>query len=259
MGKVIVIGNRKGGPGKTTLALALATWLAEGQRVLAIDLDSQGNLTEALGIDLQPAVFAWLGGGNKPQVVRWRESGLGVIAGDATTERVNLILASEGDIGALDRSLAGLRRDYDYIIMDCPPSMSMLTRAAVYAADCCLIPTMPEYLSVAGVRQMVGMIATMAERGRPVELMGIVPNRFDRRTKEHKANLTDLVKAFGAWRPGRYEGKVWPPLRSCIAIAESAAVGVPLWEVALPAEVRTEWESLVERVVSYGTAQRTGV
>jgi len=247
----IAIANRKGGVDKTTVSIAIATWLAgHGQTVLAVDLDSQANLTEALNFRPRPGVFKWLGADETPEVNTL--GSLHLLAGNARTERVNLILSSEGDRRAIHRSLRRLRKSYQYVILDCPPSLSMLTRAAIYAADLVLIPTVPEYLSVAGVRQMIDLLTETREQfDRQVQLLGILPNKYDRRTNEHRANLTDMVRAYGAWNPNGGTGRVWPPLRQIIAITEASAEGVPLWS-KLSGKVKEEWEAMVERVARYG-------
>ena len=245
----ITIANRKGGVGKTTIAVALATNLAQKHKVLLIDLDSQANATESLAVDLQSGIFMWLGGELEPKIITL-ESGLDLLPGNAKTERVNLILSSEGDMAAIHRGLEPLNETYQYIIIDCPPSLSMLTRAAIYAADYVLCPTVPEYLSVAGVRQLVTLIAQLRKGlARPVKLLGIQPNKYDRRTNEHRANLKDMVKAYGAY--GHNGGRVWPPLRQSIAIAEASAEGKPIWS-GLTGKVLIEWEAMAERVMEYG-------
>lgn len=251
MTTTIAIANRKGGVGKTTIALAIATRLAaQGKSVLAIDLDSQASFTEAVGVPLQPAVFSWLGAEEPPEITQaW---GVDVLPGNAKTEYVNLILSSDGDRGAIHRALRRLRHNYQYIILDCPPSLSMLTRAAIYAADQVLIPTKAEYLSVAGVRQMMGVLAETRKRfERGVQLLGIVPNMYRRITSEHRAGLTDLVGAYGAWNPKDNTGRVWPPLRDTIAVAAAVAEGIPLWD-KLRGQVLKEWKAMVERVIRYG-------
>lgn len=246
---IVSVTNRKGGVGKTTLAVALATKLANAGRVLLVDLDGQANATESLGVPLQPNVFNWLGGEQVPTVVML-DGGLEVLAGDAKTERVNLILASEGDVGAVDRCLEPLKRVYQYIILDCPPSMSMLTRAAIYAADYVLCPTLPEYLSLAGVRQLTALMSQIRQRyNRGVQLMGIQPNKYDARTVEHRQNLLRLVQMYGA--RGQDDGIVWPPLRQRIAVAQASADGKPLWEV-IRGPALQEWVAMVERVKAYG-------
>jgi len=89
------VANRKGGTGKTTLAVAVAQRLAERERVLLVDLDSQANATEWLGVQAQPGVFLGLGGGQEPEVVRCGDR-LELVPGNGSTERVSLILAAEG-------------------------------------------------------------------------------------------------------------------------------------------------------------------
>lgn len=246
---VIAIANRKGGVGKTTISLALATRLVETHKVLLIDLDSQANATEALGIQLRPGIAEWLILEQLPELAELND-GLCLMPSDIKTEKANTSLASDADIAAIDRGLRKLRTQYHYIIMDCPPSLSMLTRAAIYAADYVLCPTVPEYLSVAGVRQLIVLTAQIRNRfERPVKLLGIQPNMYRRTTKEHKANLTDLVRAYGAY--GHENGRVWPPLRQSIAVAKASAEGLPLWQL-LKGQVLREWEAMVERVNRYG-------
>jgi chromosome partitioning protein len=246
---ILAIANRKGGVGKTTVAVALGTRLCAKHRVLLIDLDSQASATEMLNIPLQPSVAVWLTVEKLPETVKL-ESGLEVLPGNVKTEMTNVGLAASGDIAAIQRGLEEARHHYDYIIMDCPPSLSLLTRAAIYAADYVLCPTVPEYLSVAGVRQLIAQVSQIrSQHERPVKLLGIQPNKYDRRTNEHRANLTDMVRAYGAY--GRNNGRVWPPLRQTIAVATASAEGRPLWEV-LDGHVLQEWETMVERVSQYG-------
>jgi chromosome partitioning protein len=245
---ILAVANRKGGVGKTTVSVALSTHLARRHRVLLIDLDSQANATESLGVDLTPGVFMWLGADEMPELAD--VDGLHVMPGNARTERANLILTSEGHYAAVSNAIELLNNSYDFIIMDCPPTLSMLTRSAIYAADYVLCPTIPEYLSVAGVRQLVTQMSQIKQNfKRPVQLLGIQPNMYRRTTKEHRSNLTDMVRAYGAY--GRDNGRVWPPLRQSVVVSTSSAEGTPLWEL-LTGQVLREWEAMVERVEKYG-------
>lgn len=247
MGQIIAIANRKGGTGKTTVALALATRLAEQHRVLLIDLDSQANATEGLAVPLAPEVAKWLIMEERPALASFGR--LDVMPGNAKTEQVNMTLSADADYPAIHRGLK-LLPGYDYVILDCPPSLSMLTKTAIFAADAVLVPTTPEYWGVAGVRQLTELIAQMRQKfSRPVRLLGIQPNKYDRRTTEHKSNLVDLVRVYGVY--GKENGRVWPPLRQSIAVATASAEGKPLWST-LEDPIRSEWNGMVERVVRYG-------
>jgi len=211
---VIALANRKGGVGKTTLSVAIATHLARRHDVLLVDLDSQASATELLN-----------------------------------AEKAGTSLATDADIGAIARGLPRLGR-FDYVILDCPPSLSILTRAAIYAADYVLAPTLAEYLSVAGVRQLLTQTAQIRERWQlPVKLLGIQPNMYRRSTREHHENLAAMVKAYGAYPHDG--GRVWPPLRQSIAVARASAEGRSVWD-ALSGHVLREWEAMVERVERYG-------
>lgn len=245
--RVIAIANRKGGVGKTTLSLALATKLPGP--TLLIDLDSQANATEGLDVQKSPIIGLWLDYDQVPKLVQVMD-GLYLMPGHIKTERVNLSLAQESDIAAIHRGLTTFRSRFNYVIIDCPPSLSILSRAAIYAADYVLSPTVPEYWSVAGVRQLLVTIAQIRQRfGRSVNLMGIQPNKYDRRTKEHKANLKNMVRAYGVYT--QPNGRVWPPLRQSIAVAAAVSRGVPIWDV-LRGHVLHEWEQMVERVRACG-------
>lgn len=244
MTTVIALANRKGGVGKTTLACALATRLAEKDHVLLIDLDSQANATESLGIAPRPMVSRWLEYGDDVTL-----AGLGsldVMPGSDHTQYSNQVLITRGK-DLLRHKLEQLR-GYGWMILDCPPSLSTVARAAVHAADLILCPTIPEYLSLAGVRQLVRLIEEeRQDSGRPIRLMGIQPNKVDWRTNEHKAHLVNLVRAFGAQEHG---GLVWPPLRQSIAVTMASGERVPIWEY-LQGQILIEWENMVTRVRSY--------
>jgi chromosome partitioning protein len=245
---ILAVANRKGGVGKTTVSVALATHLAQRHKVLLIDLDSQANATESLGCEMRPDIGKWLTYDDPPDPIE--VAGLYLIPGHVKTEKANSSMAEDGDYPAIKRGLTQLD-SFDFVIMDCPPSISMITRAAVYAADYVLCPTLPEYLSVAGVRQLVTQVSQMKKQWNlPVRLLGIQPNMYRRTTKEHRSNLIDMVKAYGAY--GQNGGRVWPPLRQSVIVSTATAEGRPLWDLLEEGKVRREWEAMVERVEKYG-------
>jgi len=184
-------------------------------------------------------VLSWLVTETPPQVVELGGA-LALLPGNVGTEKANLCLSGDADIGGIDRRLKRLK-GFEVVVLDCPPSSNMLTRAALYAADEVLIPTLPEYLSVAGVRQLTVLLAQIRERyERPVRLLGVQVNKYRRNTTEHRLHLEDLVRV--------YKGAVWPPLRQSIAVARACAQARPVWDV-LRGKVLREWEQMAGRVV----------
>ena len=246
---ILTIANRKGGVGKTTLTCALATKLAERDRVLLLDLDSQGSATESLGQATGSAVAAWLVTEDLRDLAVISDR-LSLLPGGASTARVQ-IGESRHDLGTVSRGLREAPRAFDWILLDTPPSFNTVTRSAIYAADFVLAPVIPEYLAVAGVRQLIAQIDEMITQhpSCTVRLMGIQPNQT-RLTNEHRANLVDMIKAWGAYGTNG-GGFVWPPLRQSIAVSEASAAGRPVWEY-LSGDVLDDWLAMAERVREYG-------
>lgn len=190
MGRIIAIANQKGGVGKTTTAINLSACLAEkGQKVLAIDMDPQGNMTSGLGVDKDEA----------------EKTIYDMIIGQAGIEEViqkdvmgNLdILPTNIDLSAAEIELIGvenkefivqkeahkIRDRYDFVVIDCPPSLSMLTINAMTTADSVLVPIQCEYYALEGLSQLIHTVELVKERLNPViEIEGVVFTMYDART-----------------------------------------------------------------------------
>lgn len=190
MGRIIAIANQKGGVGKTTTTINLSSCLAElGQKVLVVDTDPQGNTTSGLGIDKEAAeltVYKLMIGECQVRdcLVHTDFERLDVIPSN-----VNLAGAEIDLIGIEDRefilkkALAEIKEEYDFVILDCPPSLNMLTVNAMTAADTVLVPIQCEYYALEGLSQLMHTISLVQKRLNPeLEMEGVVFTMYDART-----------------------------------------------------------------------------
>jgi chromosome partitioning protein len=190
MGRIIVVANQKGGVGKTTTAINLSASLAElGKKVLTIDMDPQGNASSGLGLDkneLENTVYELLLGQCMIEECIYEEiyKNLSVIPSN-----VNLAAAEIELIGVdekeylLKKEIDKVRENYDFIIIDCPPSLSMLTINSMTTADTVLVPIQCEYYALEGLTQLIHTIGLVKERLNPdLDIEGVVFTMFDART-----------------------------------------------------------------------------
>ena len=190
MGKVIAVANQKGGVGKTTTAINLSAALAEkGKRILVVDIDPQGNTTSGFGVDknqIEDTVYQLLLD-DCPINDAILKNVLNNV--DILPSNVNLAAAEIELIGVerkefiLREALDFVRDDYDYVILDCPPSLNVLTVNAMAAADSVLVPIQCEYYALEGLSQLIHTINLVRERLNPdLDVEGIVFTMFDART-----------------------------------------------------------------------------
>jgi chromosome partitioning protein len=202
LGQVIALANQKGGVAKTTTTLNLGVALAErGMRVLAVDLDPQGNLTMSQGLDpddLERSMFDVLVHKTPiADVVVEREVDLAV----SSIDLAGAELALSSMIGrerALQKALLPVRGSYDYILVDTPPSLGLLTINALTAADGVIVPVQCEYLSLRGLIQLENTLTMIRENLNPdVRIQGILPTMFDGRTLHAREAVEILQENFG--------------------------------------------------------------
>ena len=190
MGRAIVVANQKGGVGKTTTAINLAACLAEaGQKVLAIDMDPQGNMTSGLGVDkdaIENTVYELLLGESSVEDCLQKEviENLSVIGSNINLSAAEIDLIGEEEKEyILQKAIAPIRDNYDFIIIDCPPSLSMLTINSMCLADTVLVPIQCEYYALEGLTQLIHTINLVQERLNPsLEMEGVVFTMYDART-----------------------------------------------------------------------------
>ena len=200
--RVIAFANQKGGVAKTTTTLNLAVAFAEaGHRVLAVDLDPQGNLTMSQGIDpdsLEKSMYDVLvNDASIREVIRKRE----VDVACASIDLAGAEIAMSTKIGrerSLEKALRPVRDDYDFVCIDTPPSLGLLTVNALTAADKVIVPVQCEYLSMRGLVQLQNTLSMIREELNPdVSIEGILPTLVDTRTVHAKEAIEILEENFG--------------------------------------------------------------
>jgi chromosome partitioning protein len=200
--RVIVFANQKGGVAKTTTTLNLGVAMAEkGMRVLAIDLDPQGNLTMSQGWnpdEIERSMFDVLVH-KLPIGETIHHCEVDVAVSSIDLAGAELALSSMiGRERALEKALEPVRTDYDFILIDTPPSLGLLTINALVASDGVIVPVQCEYLSLRGLVQLENTLGMIRENLNPhVEIYGILPTMYDARTLHAKEAVEILEENFG--------------------------------------------------------------
>jgi chromosome partitioning protein len=205
---VISIAIQKGGSGKTTTVVNLAAALHQlGYRVLVIDTDPQANLTASMGVseDSEPNLyhlFRQAADGKEPDVAKAivkSKSGLDILPASLELAAAEMELVSVyGREQLLGQMLEQLRGVYDFIMIDCPPSIGMLTVNALVASDYVLMPMQAEFLPLKGLRSFMRSFETAKTRlNRKLEMLGIILTRYDDRKEMHQRIRRDLTAEFG--------------------------------------------------------------
>ncbi len=229
MGRIIAVANQKGGVGKTTTAVNLSACLAEqGMRVLLVDIDPQGNATSGLGIDrksVQASVYDVLLDDMSPldAMVKTKVANLSVVPAtiDLAGAEIELVPRISRE-NRLKRALHPVREQFDFVLMDCPPSLGLLTINALTAADAILIPIQCEYYALEGLTQLMDTFRLVREALNPsLEVEGVLLTMFDGRTNL-SIQVVEDVKRF-------FKGKVYRSIITRnVRLSEAPSHGVPI-------------------------------
>lgn len=208
MAKIIVVTNQKGGVGKTTTAVSLAAALVKsrkGRRVLLLDLDPQGNATTGLGVDKHQlelgAIHLLVDGVVAEEViVPAGETGVDLIGTNKELTGAEILLAErENPLFILQEALAEPAARYDYIIIDCPPSLGLLTLNALTAATDIIVPVQCEYYALEGITALLETIYHVRDTTNPdLNIMGVLRTMYDRRNSLALQVSEELESHFGA-------------------------------------------------------------
>ena len=253
MGRTIVIANQKGGVGKTTTSINLSAALAEqGQKVLVIDMDPQGNTTSGLGVEkdeVENTVYELLLGECTIQECMQKEifENLSILPANINLAGAEIeLISAENKEYLLKNTLDEVKDQYDFIIIDCPPSLNLLTINSMCAGDTVLVPIQCEYYALEGLSQLMHTIDLVKERLNPnLEMEGVVFTMYDART-----NLSLQVVESVKNNLNQKVYKIIIPRN--VRLAEAPSYGMPITKYDKRSTGAESYRLLAEEVIHRG-------
>ena len=250
MAKIISLINQKGGVGKTTTAINIATYMASmGKLVLLVDLDPQGNASSGLGIDvrnLEKGLYNTLVGGEHPRnvIIRMQDAGHDLLPSsqELAGAGVEMVHFDNREFKLYD-VLRQIRTEYDYILIDSPPSLGLLTINGLVASDAVLIPVQTEYYALEGLSQLLSTIELVQKHLQPnLKIMGAVLTMYDRRNRLARQVVKEMRNHF----PGHVFDSVIP--RS-VRLAEAPSYGKSILSFDSLSKGARSYKNLVKEMI----------
>lgn len=240
--QIITTAVIKGGTGKTTTAAALAqAAAAAGKRVLAIDLDPQANFTFTLGADInEPGSYELLHEADAKSVIQSTEQGIDVIAAspDLATEQTKA-----GSVKRLQEAIEPLKKKYDFIFIDTPPTMGELTYNALQASTGLIIPLEPDTNSLQGLYQITDIAHQMQEHNSKLKIKGVILTRYDKRPKINR-HLKEVIADAGAAAGAPF----LMGIRAGVAIREAQALQQSIYDYAPRSKPAIDYKELFRMI-----------
>ncbi|MFN3555471.1 MAG: ParA family protein [Bacteroidales bacterium] len=248
MGKVIAISNHKGGVGKTTSAINIGAGLArKGKKVLLIDTDPQANLSQSLGInEHNPNLYSALKGLTPLDPLRIQKN-LFLVPAIGELGGAELELSAEAGREFILRELIEpVKPNFDYILIDCPPSLGLLTINAFTASDEIFIPMQAQYLALQGIGKLLGLVEKIQKRLNPnLKISGIFITQFDRRKVLNRYVMDTLESHFS--------DKVFKTrIRNNVALAEAPNAGCDIFTYQETSNGAFDYQQLVKEILKRG-------
>lgn len=244
--KVLCILNHKGGVGKTTTTINLGGALQQkGYKVLLIDLDGQANLTESMGLSAElPQTIYGAIKGEYPLPIYQHKDGMSVVPSCLDLSAVETELINEAGRELILAHLIKESKDkYDYILIDCPPSLSLLTLNALTASDQLIIPVQAQYLAMRGMAKLMQVVSKVQQRlNSDLKIAGVLITQYDGRKNLNKS-VSELVQE-------TFQGKVFSThIRNAIALAEAPTQGQDIFHYAPKSAGAEDYESVCNELL----------
>ena len=249
----LAIFNHKGGTGKTTTSVSIAAgFAARGLKVLLVDTDSQGNVGVSLGIKAEKTLYHVLVMGVRASdaAVHVRPN-LDLVVSNETLAAAELFLAGKQNRDRVLRErLASAFDEYDVILLDCSPSLSLMNQNALVVADGILVPVACDFLSLVGVRQVVKTVKNVNQLlHHPVQIHGVLPTFYDARARICRDAVDAMKEHFG--------DRVLPPIRQATRLKEAPAQGKTIFEYAPESNAAQDYATVVDLLIDGPAKHKT--